>query len=182
MWISTYMPLLEGHISHNAWPASGQIILKNLQANLDKKMLQWLAYQEYYAEDAFSPAKGRSLCRNSQHHQHREKRDCSQLRESSLFCNKIIIHILAVIIHILKVRYAIPCEASGTRTKSFAHQLASRNHETVESCMQQVIIMTNVQPTYLRQNWSNVTIMPENNWPDQIFISMTTDRNVQKCS
>lgn len=107
----------------------------------------------------------------------------SQLHEPRLFfVTKKITHILAVITHILKVKYVIPCKASGTRTKSFAHHLASWNYEPVESCMQQVIILTNVQPTYLWQNWFNVTIMPENDWPDQIFISMTTDHNVQKCS
>lgn len=36
-------------------------------------MLQWLAYQEYYAEDTLARAKGESLCRNSQHHRLREK-------------------------------------------------------------------------------------------------------------
>ena len=107
--------------------------------------------------------------------------DYSPSHESSLFSNKMVTHNLAGIVHILKVRCVIPCKASGTRTKSFAHHLASWSYEPAESCMQQVIILTNIQPTYLWQNWSNITITPEDNWPDQIFISMTTDHDVQKC-
>lgn len=159
--ISAYMPLLEGQMSHNACPVSGQIILGNLQGNLDKKMLQCLIYQEYHAEGTLCPAKEGNLCCNNQH-QHRENQWFFSVTWSQPFLCKEKNNSYSSSYKSYTVSQdAFPCKASGTRTKSFAQCLASWVDEQVESCVQQVIILMNVQPTCLWQNWFNVTVMSE---------------------
>lgn len=140
--ISSYMPLLGGHTSNSAWLASTPLIRWNLQANLNKKTLQWLTYQAYYAlvyqeyKKQISPAKEDSLCHNSQCHQHREKVITVFIPSywNPVFLKQKGNNIIEVKIYTLKIRNVIPCKASETR--SFIHCFASWSYEPVESCMQ----------------------------------------------
>lgn len=129
--VSAYMPLLGDHINSNAWPASSQIILWNLQADLNKITLyNTLVYQEYKKQTSHTKE-------GSHYHNINTEEKLWLSSGIQYLCNKNVIHILVVIINILMVRNIIPCKVSGTGTLSFVHCLTSWSYKPAECCMQQ---------------------------------------------